>query len=97
MWAGSGALFSHHKKHPTEMAEVEIRQFISHLAVDAKISASTQTVALTRYSFYTVTCSKGIGHTSTTLNGGSLRKSFLSFSLAAKPRPFSLDSREPTI
>jgi len=28
------------------MAETEIRQFISHLAVDARISASTQTVAL---------------------------------------------------
>ena len=33
------------------MAETEIRQFISHLAVDAKISASTQTVALSALLF----------------------------------------------
>jgi site-specific recombinase XerD len=44
-WIRRFILF-HHKKHPKEMAESEIRQFISHLAVDAKISASTQTVAL---------------------------------------------------
>jgi integrase-like protein len=33
------------------MAEPEIRQFISHLAIDAKISASTQTVALSALLF----------------------------------------------
>jgi hypothetical protein len=33
------------------MAEAEIRQFISHLAVDARISASTQTVALSALLF----------------------------------------------
>jgi len=41
----------HHKKHPKEIAETEIRQFISHLAVDTKISASTQTVALSALLF----------------------------------------------
>jgi integrase len=35
----------HHKRHPREM-EVEIRAFISHLAVEGGITASTQTVAL---------------------------------------------------
>lgn len=49
-WIRRFILF-HHKKHPTEMAEPEIRQFISHLAVDAKISASTQTVALSALLF----------------------------------------------
>ena len=43
----------HHKKHPKEIAESEIRQFIPHLAVNAKISASTQTVALIACSFFT--------------------------------------------
>jgi integron integrase len=33
------------------MAEPEIRQFISHLAVDARVSASTQTVALSAILF----------------------------------------------
>lgn len=33
------------------MGETEIRQYISHLAVNAKISASTQTVALSALLF----------------------------------------------
>jgi integron integrase len=49
-WIRRFILF-HHKQHPMEMAETEIRQFISHLAVDAKISASTQTVALSALLF----------------------------------------------
>ncbi len=49
-WIRRFILF-HHKQHPKDMAETEIRQFISHLAVDAKISASTQTVALSALLF----------------------------------------------
>lgn len=49
-WIRRFILF-HHKKHPTDMAEPEIRQFISHLAVNAKVSASTQTVALSALLF----------------------------------------------
>ena len=44
-WIRRFILF-HNKKHPKEMAETEIREFISDLAVNARISASTQTVAL---------------------------------------------------
>jgi len=43
-WARRFILF-HHKRHPSEMAEPQIRQFLAHLAVDRKVSASTQTVA----------------------------------------------------
>ena len=49
-WIRRYILF-HNKKHPKEMAEMEIRQFISDLAVNAKISASTQTVALSALLF----------------------------------------------
>lgn len=49
-WIRRFILF-HDKRHPKEMAEAEIRQFISHLAVAAKISASTQTVALSALFF----------------------------------------------
>jgi len=49
-WIRRFILF-HHKKHPKEMAEEEIRQFISHLAVHTRISASTQTVALSALLF----------------------------------------------
>jgi integron integrase len=49
-WIRRFILFNQ-KKHPTEMAEPEIRRFISYLAVDAKVSASTQTVALSALLF----------------------------------------------
>lgn len=41
----------HHKRHPAEMGESEIRQFLSHLAVRLHVSASTQTVALSALLF----------------------------------------------
>src|SRR5689334_1511209 len=44
-------IFFHQKKHPREMGETEIRAFISHLAVDRSITASTQTVALSALLF----------------------------------------------
>jgi integron integrase len=49
-WIKRFILF-HRKRHPLEMGEDEIRQFISHLAVFTKISASTQTVALSALLF----------------------------------------------
>ena len=49
-WIRRFILF-HNKKHPKEMAENEIRQFISDLAVNARISASTQTVPLSAILF----------------------------------------------
>jgi len=44
-------VFFHHKRHPREMAENEIRQFLAHLAVDFHVSSSTQTVALSALLF----------------------------------------------
>lgn len=41
----------HHKRHPRDMGEVEIRAFISHLAVEGAVTASTQTVALSALLF----------------------------------------------
>ena len=49
-WIRRFILF-HNKQHPREMAETEIRQFLSHLAVDTRVSASTQTVALSALLF----------------------------------------------
>jgi hypothetical protein len=54
-WIRRFILF-HKKRHPAEMAEPEIRQFLSHLAVNRKVSASTQTVALSALLFLTVRC-----------------------------------------
>jgi integron integrase len=44
-WIKRFILF-HKKRHPEEMGADEIRQFLSHLAVDGNIAASTQNVAL---------------------------------------------------
>jgi Phage integrase, N-terminal SAM-like domain len=38
-------IFFHNKRHPQEMAEAEISQFISGLATDGHVSASTQNQA----------------------------------------------------
>ncbi|MGI8731769.1 MAG: integron integrase [Pyrinomonadaceae bacterium] len=49
-WIRRFILF-HKKRHPANMAEAEIRQFLANLAVEQEISASTQTVALSALLF----------------------------------------------
>jgi integron integrase len=44
-------IFYHNVRHPAEMAEVEINAFLTHLAVKEKVSASTQTQALSALLF----------------------------------------------
>ena len=44
-WIRRYILF-HSKRHPQEMGEVEINAFLTHLAVEGQVSASTQTQAL---------------------------------------------------
>src|SRR3954468_15091331 len=62
-------IFFHHKRHPREMSEPEIRQFISHLAVEGRITASTQTVALSALLFLSIaTFSRSILKIFPTLN-----------------------------
>jgi integron integrase len=39
-------IFFHQKRHPNEMGEDEIRAYLSHLATDLNVAASTQNVAL---------------------------------------------------
>ena len=41
----------HNKKHPLDMGAPEVEQFLSHLAVDKKVSASTQNQALSAILF----------------------------------------------
>jgi integron integrase len=49
-WIRRFILF-HNKRHPADMAEPEIRQFLAHLALILNVSASTQTVALSALLF----------------------------------------------
>jgi len=41
----------HNKRHPREMAELEINQFITHLVAERKVSASTQNQAISAIFF----------------------------------------------
>ena len=49
-WIRRFILF-HGKRHPAEMAEAEITRFLSHLAIEDKVSASTQNQALSALLF----------------------------------------------
>ncbi len=44
-WIKRYILF-HHKRHPLEMNSAEIEQFLTHLAVEQNVAASTQNQAL---------------------------------------------------
>ena len=44
-------VFFHHKKHPRDMGALEVEAFLSDLAVNGKVSASTQTQALSALLF----------------------------------------------
>jgi integron integrase len=44
-------IFHHHVRHPAKMAEPEINAFLTHLAVERKVSASTQNQALSALLF----------------------------------------------
>ena len=41
----------HQKRHPAEMGEVEVAAFLTHLAVEQRVSASTQNQALSALLF----------------------------------------------
>jgi Phage integrase, N-terminal SAM-like domain len=45
-WIRRFILF-HHKRHPREMAEAEVTEFLTHLARDGHVAASTQNQAFT--------------------------------------------------
>jgi integron integrase len=49
-WIKRFILF-HHKRHPASMGAPEIRAFLSHLAVEGRVAASTQTQALSALVF----------------------------------------------
>jgi integron integrase len=55
-------IFFHNKRHPAEMGETEIAQFLSSLATDRRVSASTQNQALNALLFlYNHVLEKKIG------------------------------------
>ncbi|MGH2620081.1 MAG: integron integrase [Anaerolineales bacterium] len=60
-WVRRFILF-HHKRHPHEMGSPEIGTFLTHLAVERKVAASTQNQALSALLFlYRVVLGKDVG------------------------------------
>jgi Phage integrase, N-terminal SAM-like domain len=56
-------IFFHNKRHPAEMSEAEIARFLSSLASDSHVSASTQNQALNALLFlYREILKKDIGY-----------------------------------
>ena len=56
-------IFFHNKRHPAEMAETEIARFLSSLATEGHVSASTQNQALNALLFlYREILNKDIGY-----------------------------------
>src|SRR5262245_42329028 len=56
-------IFFHNKRHPAEMAEAEIARFLSNLATESHVSASTQNQALNSVLFlYRQVLRKDIGY-----------------------------------
>jgi len=49
-WIRRFILF-HHKRHPRDMAETEVTEFLTHLARDGGVAASTQNQALSALLF----------------------------------------------
>src|SRR5215213_617427 len=50
LWVKKFILF-HRKRHPLEMGEQEVSEFLTHLAVDRNVAASTQNQALSALTF----------------------------------------------
>ena len=58
-------IFFHGKRHPREMAEVEVRSFLTHLAVERNVAASTQNQALNALVFlYKIVLGRPLGEIS---------------------------------
>jgi site-specific recombinase XerD len=60
-WIRRFILF-HHKRHPREMGKTEVESFLTHLAVDRHVAASTQNQALSALIFlYTHVLNQPLG------------------------------------
>jgi integrase len=68
-------IFFHNKRHPAEMRETEIAQFLSSLATDRNISASTQNQALNAILFlYHEVLGNNIGHVNGVIRAKKTRR-----------------------
>jgi len=68
-------IFYHNKRHPAEMGEKEIAQFLSSLASDSHVSASTQNQALNAILFlYHEVLGNGIGYVNGVIRAKKARR-----------------------
>lgn len=77
----------HSKKHPKDMGEAEIRAYLSYLAVDKHVAASTQNVALAALMFvYNVVLGRDLGHIQGTVRARRPKRLPVVFSRAEMAR-----------
>jgi Phage integrase, N-terminal SAM-like domain len=73
-------VFFHNKRHPIELGEPEIAQFLSSLASDSHVSASTQNQALNALLFlYKEVLGKKIGLIQGVVRANRPKRDYLSF------------------
>ncbi len=76
------------KRHPSELGEEQIAQFLTHLAVDKNVAASTQNQALSALLFlYQQVLERKLDFIDN-VQRVTARRSYPWFSLAAKRAPF---------
>ena len=86
-WIRRYILF-HDKRHPQEMGKPEVEQFLSHLAVERNVAASTQNQALSAILFlYKEALEKNIAAGWTMWNGPNVLLACRSFSPPPKCVP----------
>ncbi len=84
-WIKKFILFNN-KRHPNEMGEKEINRFLTYLAVNRKVAASTQNQALCAICFYT---GKFLRNKSAGLTNSSAPKIQRQFQLSCLERKLS--------
>gem|GEM_PF-1028931 len=85
-WVKRFILF-HHKRHPAQMGKPEIERFLTSLAVEWHVSASTQNQALAAISSFTRKCWRAIRGGSTMWYAPSGQSGFRRCSPDRRPRP----------
>ncbi len=74
-WIKRFILF-HGKRHPAQMGKVEVIAFLTHLAVQRNVAASTQNQALSAILFLYRACSNWSWDGSKALSGPTVRRAF---------------------
>jgi hypothetical protein len=85
-------IFFHHKRHPAQMGAPEVTKFLTSLAVDGHVAASTQNQVLSGHLFLYRMCWRSTSHGSTASCARSAPSGCRSSSRATRYAPCSSGS-----